>query len=75
MTATSAQLRRGQIGETGQIVANFLAPVSGSSIGCVDVNDRNLLRELLSNPENFYITISNAEFPDGAIRGQLSISR
>ncbi len=74
-TATSAQLRRGQIGETGQIVANFLAPVSGNSIGCIDVNGRNLLRELLFNPESFYITISNAEFPDGAIRGQLSKSR
>jgi len=72
VTATSAQLRRGRVGENGSFVANFLAPVSGSSIGCINLNDRNLLRELRSNPENFYITVSNAEFPDGAVRGQLS---
>ncbi len=74
-TATSAQLRRGRIGETGQIVANFLAPVSGNSIGCIDVNDRSLLLELRARPEDFFITVSNAEFSDGAIRGQLSASR
>jgi len=59
-------------GETGSVVANFLAPVSGSSIGCININDRNLFRELRSNPRNFYITVSNTEFPDGAVRGQLS---
>ena len=59
-------------GETVSVVANFLTPVSGSSFGYINLNDRNLLRELRSNPENFYITVSNAEFPDGAVRGQLS---
>lgn len=67
--ATSAQLRRGV---DGPVVATFLAPALGSSIGCVDINDRNLLRELRTNPENFYLTVSNAEFPNGAVRGQLS---
>lgn len=41
------------------------------AIGCINLNDRNLLRELRSNPGNFYITVSNAEFPNGAVRGQL----
>jgi hypothetical protein len=33
------------------------------------------LAAILANPNGFYVNVHNAEFPDGAIRGQLSEAR
>jgi hypothetical protein len=33
---------------------------------------RELILEILQNPEGFYVNVHNADFPAGAVRGQLS---
>jgi hypothetical protein len=30
------------------------------------------MKRIRQNPENFYVNVHNADFPDGAVRGQLS---
>jgi hypothetical protein len=70
-TATAAHIHRGAAGVNGPVVVTLTPPSSGSSIGCVAV-DPSLLKEILKNPEDFYVNVHNAEYPGGAIRGQLS---
>ena len=69
-TATAAHIHRGETGVAGPVVVPLAAPADGSSEGCADV-DRDLIKEILQSPEQFYVNVHNAEYPDGAIRGQL----
>jgi hypothetical protein len=39
---------------------------------CVIDLEKNLLKDILRNPEEYYLTVHNAPFPAGAVRGQLS---
>jgi hypothetical protein len=44
---------------------------NGSSSGCAEVS-REVALDILKNPEDYYVNVHTALFPDGAIRGQLS---
>ena len=69
-TANAAHIHRGVAGVRGDVVVPLDAPAAGSSDGCADV-DRDLIKEILQDPAQFYVNVHNAEFPNGAIRGQL----
>jgi CHRD domain len=69
--ATAAHIHRGAVTASGPVVVPFNAPSSGQSNGCVEVDDPALLEEIEGNPFGFYVNVHNADFPDGAIRGQL----
>jgi hypothetical protein len=74
LPATSAQIYRGEIGQTGEAVLKLKAPAAnGISGGCFAQNKANeaTLKEVLENPTRFYVNVHNKEFPDGAIRGQM----
>lgn len=43
---------------------------AGSSAGCTEVSGR-LVRQIRQNPSRFYVNVHTADFPDGAVRGQL----
>ena len=45
--------------------------VPGEFEGCVKNVKRKLIKRIARNPEKFYVNVHNAEFPDGAVRGQL----
>src|SRR6266705_593737 len=47
------------------------APVSGSSSGCKRV-DQMVLKDILQNPEQYYINVHTTAHPGGAGRGQLT---
>ena len=68
--ATLAHIHRGAAGVPGGVVVHLKAPSDGLSAECVAV-DRTLAGEIADNPSDFYVNVHNAEFPDGAIRGQL----
>lgn len=68
-TATGAHIHRAVAGQAGPILVNLTAPSGGGSKDCVSV-DRELLRNMLQNPANYYVNVHNSEFPAGAIRGQ-----
>jgi hypothetical protein len=39
---------------------------------CLTGLDKNLLKDILRNPLNYYVNVHNAPFPSGAVRGQLA---
>jgi hypothetical protein len=69
--ATAAHIHRAPEGVAGPVVVGLAAPTDGDSSGCLDV-DRDLLQEIIQDPEEFYINVHNAPYPPGAVRGQFS---
>jgi len=62
----AAHIHRGATGESGPVVI----PLRIGS-GCVAAS-RALVREILRNRDSFYVNVHTAEFPGGAVRGQLA---
>ena len=69
--ATAAHIHEAPVGVAGPVVVELLPPTDGSSGGCIDVG-RDLAKEILQDPADYYVNVHNAEFPGGALRGQLS---
>ena len=71
-SATAAHIHSGAAGVAGGVVVTLTpAPSDGSSEGCVTAS-ADLIKDIRQNPGNFYVNVHNADFPDGAVRGQLS---
>lgn len=71
--AAAGHIHRGAAGESGPVVVPFdvVPDASGNAASCVLV-DAALLQEIAGNPAGFYVNIHTSEFPDGAVRGQVS---
>jgi len=67
--ATAAHIHIGRAGTAGPVVQDLMPPTNGSSSGCV-INPP-LARQLVADPENYYVNVHNTAFPAGAVRGQL----
>ena len=68
--ANAAHIHRAPSTDPGPIVVSLAAPTNGSSSGCAPIS-RDLAKELIQNPAAFYVNVHNAEYPAGAVRGQL----
>jgi len=69
--ATAAHIHRAPIGEAGPVVVPLEVSNTGSSNDCITI-DKDLAREIMHNPEMFYVNVHNETYPSGAIRAQLS---
>jgi hypothetical protein len=69
--AAAAHIHVGASTTTGPVVVPLEAPTDGSSSACASV-DPELIKAIRQNPENYYVNVHNADFPGGALRGQLS---
>lgn len=69
--ATAAHVHRGPVGVAGPIVVPLAPPTEGASRGCVEGVDPVLIKDIGRHPDQFYVNVHNAEFPAGAVRGQL----
>ena len=68
--ANAAHIHEAPAGAAGPVVEELDAPTDGSSSGTVDeVEDA---KDIVKNPEEYYVNVHNADFPGGALRGQLS---
>jgi hypothetical protein len=75
----AAHIHKGVAGEAGPIKVPLFTTqqVGEAKTGCVTEDavgnplSKKLIKKLKKAPEQFYVNIHNAEFPDGAIRGQL----
>ena len=76
---TAGHIHRGGEGVAGPVVVPLLDEPSGlptedrysNEETCVEV-DAAVLEEIRSNPGGYYANFHNAEFPGGAVRGQLT---
>jgi predicted aconitase with swiveling domain len=62
-------------GQAGPVVIPlFTQPVNAASVGptCLTDLDKNLLKAILRTPQDYYVNVHNAPFPNGAVRGQLA---
>ena len=66
----AAHIHVGDVNSFGPPVVTLTPPTNGSVSACT-TGPRDLLLEILTNPENYYVNVHNAAFPNGALRGQL----
>lgn len=72
LPATGAHIHVGAVDEAGPVVVPLIPPdESGSSSGCVEA-DKDLIKDIRQNPENYYVNVHTTDFPPGAVRGQLT---
>jgi len=70
--ATMAHIHKGAAGVSGPVAVPLTKPdAAGKSSGCATVG-ADVVKDILANPGGYYVNVHNAEFPGGAIRGQLS---
>jgi hypothetical protein len=73
LPATGAHIHSAVAGENGPVVVALVPPdETGMSEGCVSDIDMDLIKAIRQHPENYYVNVHNADFPEGAVRGQLS---
>ena len=76
----AAHIHEGARGSNGPVVANLAWPQGGQAGDCLTegevgpkfpTGEFGIVQRILKNPAGFYVNIHNAEYPNGAIRGQL----
>jgi hypothetical protein len=68
---TAAHIHRGVAGTSGPILVGFNPVFAGGVASGTVTTTEALATEILAHPSNFYVNVHNADFPGGAIRGQL----
>ena len=64
----AAHLHVAPAGSVGVVVVT-LAPLTS---GCTGDVDAGLLKDLIQNPQSYYLNLHTPDFPGGALRGQLN---
>jgi CHRD domain len=71
---TASHIHRGAPGVAGPVVITLANSYPGDRATGTATISTSLLLELLGNPANFYFNIHNADFPNGAVRGALTLA-
>lgn len=70
---TVSHIHEGAEGEDGGVVVDLdVDGFEGSSEGCNDAADADILQSIIDNPAGFYVNVHTGDLPAGAIRGQLA---
>lgn len=68
---TAAHIHAGAAGKDGPVTVGLEAPKAGTATGCKSA-DPAVIRTIMQNPADYYVNVHTAEFPKGAVRGQLA---
>ena len=72
LPATASHIHEAPPTAPGPVVIPLSAPdESGFASGCASV-DRDLIKDIIQHPEEYYVNVHNVDYPAGAVRGQLS---
>lgn len=66
----AAHIHVGTADVAGDVVIDLTEALGGEET-CV-MADQAVIDDILADPAGFYVNLHNAEFPDGAVRGQLA---
>lgn len=75
--ATATHIHEAPAGQNGPVVVNLAAPADGDAADCLTEGEPGkflsgqTVAEILANPADYYVNVHNAEYPGGALRGQL----
>ena len=80
--ATMAHIHLGAAGTNGPVVVNLARPADGDAADCLTQGEilpngspafvgGATVAQILAAPGNYYVNVHNAEYPGGAVRGQL----
>lgn len=69
--ASAAHIHEAPEETAGPVVVPLEAPTKGRSRQCQAI-DPALAQEILDNPGDYYVNVHNADYPAGAVRGQLA---
>ena len=67
---TMAHIHKGAASVAGGVVVGLTAPADGKSQGCAPLA-ADVLADIIAHPADYYVNVHTAQFPKGAIRGQL----
>jgi hypothetical protein len=70
-TPTAAHIHKAPPTDPGPVVVPLSPPVDGLVEACAENVDPDLIRAIRQHPEEYYVNVHNADFPAGAVRGQL----
>ena len=70
--ATMAHIHKAGADAAGPVAIPLKAPGADGKIKDCATADQAVVKDILQNPDAYYVNLHNAEFPAGAIRGQLS---
>ena len=71
-TPTRGHIHQAPVGVNGPIVVEFFEAADGPVLQGCTTPTGTTAQEILRNPAGFYVNVHNADFPAGALRGQLS---
>lgn len=80
-TPMAAHIHKGAAGTNGGVVVNLAAPADGNAADCLTEGEAGkfagdqTVADILAHPGDYYVNVHNAEYPSGAIRGQLMAER
>jgi hypothetical protein len=69
--ATAAHIHTGAADVAGPVLVTLKTPSDGPVKECVEL-DQEKIKLIIKKPGDYYVNVHNAEFPGGAVRGQLS---
>jgi hypothetical protein len=70
-TPTMAHIHKGAAGSAGGVVVPLAPPANGMSEGCAPLA-ADVLADIVAHPADYYVNVHSAQFPRGAMRGQLA---
>ncbi|HEY6065698.1 MAG TPA: CHRD domain-containing protein [Thermoanaerobaculia bacterium] len=71
-SANASHIHRGAAGVAGPVVITLASSYPNNFASGVGTASAALIDEIRSNPAGFYVNVHGPEFPNGAIRGQLT---
>src|SRR5512140_1541887 len=74
-TPLFAHIHKAAAGTSGPVVVDFNSPTftGGVASGSVTASSRALADDIAAHPDQYYVNVHTAEFPGGALRGQLNL--